>query len=207
MIDDPDRWAPAYAEAGAGSVTFHAEACAAPVRLARSLRSAGARAGIALSPATPRRALRRPAARDGHAARHDRRAWVRGQSFLDVVLPKLRRARAAIAGGDLDVWLQVDGGISADTVERCAEAGRGRVRGRVSRVRRDDPAKAVEALRAQVAPLVAVTRARARPRLRGDLSPAVTRAPGQVRFLTGGDSPRPARSQPAVDPVELRDRR
>src|ERR671926_1400569 len=53
MIEDPDRWAPAYVEAGAGSVTFHVEAAAAPVRLARELRGAGARAGMALRPATP----------------------------------------------------------------------------------------------------------------------------------------------------------
>src|SRR4051795_11054431 len=52
MIEDPDRWAPAYAEAGAGSVTFHVEAADAPVRLARTLRAAGARAGMALKPAT-----------------------------------------------------------------------------------------------------------------------------------------------------------
>ena len=51
MIEDPDRWAPAYAEAGAGSVTFHAEAAAAPVRLARELRAKGARASMALKPA------------------------------------------------------------------------------------------------------------------------------------------------------------
>ena len=53
MIDDPDRWAPAYAEAGARNVTFHVEAAHAPVRLARELRALGARAGLALKPATP----------------------------------------------------------------------------------------------------------------------------------------------------------
>src|SRR5437660_6315364 len=53
MIDDPDRWARGYAEAGAANVTFHVEAAHAPVRLARTLRSAGARAGLALKPATP----------------------------------------------------------------------------------------------------------------------------------------------------------
>src|ERR1700709_1754654 len=52
MIEDPDRWAPAYVEAGASSVTFHAEAAAAPVRLARELRAKGARASMALKPAT-----------------------------------------------------------------------------------------------------------------------------------------------------------
>ena len=52
MIDDPDRWAPAYAEAGCGSVSVHVEAAAAPIRLARELRRHGARAGLALKPAT-----------------------------------------------------------------------------------------------------------------------------------------------------------
>ncbi|MBA3528876.1 MAG: ribulose-phosphate 3-epimerase, partial [Propionibacteriaceae bacterium] len=53
MIENPDRWAPAFAEAGAESVTFHVEAAAAPIRLARELRGRGARAGLALKPATP----------------------------------------------------------------------------------------------------------------------------------------------------------
>ncbi len=53
MIADADRWAPGYAEAGARSVTFHVEAAAAPVRLARTLRGLGVRAGMALRPATP----------------------------------------------------------------------------------------------------------------------------------------------------------
>ena len=53
MIEDPDRWAPPYAEAGAGSVTFHIEAARDPVRLARDLRAAGARAAFALKPDTP----------------------------------------------------------------------------------------------------------------------------------------------------------
>jgi ribulose-phosphate 3-epimerase len=52
MIEDPDRWAPGYADAGARSVTFHAEAARAPVRLARELRALGVRAGLAVRPAT-----------------------------------------------------------------------------------------------------------------------------------------------------------
>src|SRR2546430_8765083 len=47
MIDNPDRWAPQYAEAGAGSVTFHVEAAGAPIRLARELRALNTRAGMA----------------------------------------------------------------------------------------------------------------------------------------------------------------
>ena len=46
-----------------------------------------------------------------------------GQKFLDLVLPKVRAARELAKGRDLDLWIQVDGGVGADTIERCAEAG------------------------------------------------------------------------------------
>jgi ribulose-phosphate 3-epimerase len=154
MIDDPDRWAPAYAEVGAGSVTFHAEAAAAPVRLARALRSAGARAGLALKPATPVEPFVDLLPELDMLLVMTVEPGFGGQSFLDVVLPKLRRAREAIAGRDLDVWLQVDGGVSAETVERCAEAGADVFVAGSAVYGADDPAKAVEGLRAQAAPFV-----------------------------------------------------
>ncbi len=75
-----------------------------------------------------------------------------GQSFLEVVLPKIRRARAAI--GDLDLWLQVDGGVAADTIEACAEAGADVFVAGSAVYGKDDPAAAVEALRALAQPLV-----------------------------------------------------
>jgi ribulose-phosphate 3-epimerase len=158
MIEDPDRWAPHYAEAGAGSVTFHAEAAAAPVRLARALRSAGARAGMALRPATPVEPYVDLLPELDMLLVMTVEPGFGGQSFLDVVLPKLRRAREAIAGRDLDVWLQVDGGVSADTVERCAEAGADVFVAGSAVYGAADPAKAVEALRAQAAPHVAGAR-------------------------------------------------
>jgi ribulose-phosphate 3-epimerase len=158
MIEDPDRWAPEYAEAGAGSVTFHVEAAAAPVRLARTLRSAGARAGMALKPATPVEPYADLLTELDMLLVMTVEPGFGGQSFLDVVLPKLRRAREAIAGRDLDVWLQVDGGVSAETVERCAEAGADVFVAGSAVYGADDPAKAVEALRAQAAPLVAGAR-------------------------------------------------
>jgi len=123
MIAEVDRWAPGYAEAGAESVTFHIEASDAPVKLARELRALGARASMALRPATPI---------EPYADLLDELDMVLlmtvepgfgGQSFLDVVLPKLRRTRALLDARGGDIWLQVDGGISADTIERCVEAG------------------------------------------------------------------------------------
>ncbi len=71
-----------------------------------------------------------------------------GQGFLDVVLPKLRRCREAIGAAGLDVWLQVDGGVSLETVERCAEAGADVFVAGSAVYGADDPAAAVERLRA-----------------------------------------------------------
>jgi ribulose-phosphate 3-epimerase len=123
MIDDPDRWAPAYAEAGAGSVTFHVEAAHAPVRLARALRAAGARAGLALKPATPIEPYADIFGELDMVLLMTVEPGFGGQRFLDVVLPKIRRARALLRDGEHNVWLQVDGGVDEDTIERCADAG------------------------------------------------------------------------------------
>src|SRR3954452_7291292 len=123
MIADPDRWAPAYAEAGAGSVTFHAEAAAAPVRLARELRAKDARASMALKPATSVDAYADVLGELDMLLLMTVEPGFGGQKFLDLVLPKIRRARELVKDRDLDLWLQVDGGVSAETIERCADAG------------------------------------------------------------------------------------
>jgi ribulose-phosphate 3-epimerase len=123
MIEDPDRWAPGYAEAGASSVTFHAEATAAPVRLARTLRGMDVRAGLALKPATPVEPFVDLLPELDMLLVMTVEPGFGGQSFLDVCLPKVRRARDAARAAGLDVWVQVDGGVSATTIERCAEAG------------------------------------------------------------------------------------
>jgi ribulose-phosphate 3-epimerase len=123
MIDNPDRWAPGYAEAGAGNVTFHAEAAAAPVRLARELRRLGARAGIAIRPATPVEPFVDLLPEVDMVLVMTVEPGFGGQPFLDVCLPKVRRAREAVRASGLDVWVQVDGGVSSSTIERCADAG------------------------------------------------------------------------------------
>lgn len=123
MIEDPDRWAPEYAEAGARSVTFHIEAAAAPVRLARELRSLDARAGVAVRPATPVEPLADLLTEIDMLLVMTVEPGFGGQEFLDMCLPKIRRAREFVSRSGLDVWVQVDGGVSTDTIERCAEAG------------------------------------------------------------------------------------
>jgi ribulose-phosphate 3-epimerase len=123
MIEDPDRWAPDYVSAGARSVTFHAEACAAPIRLAKQLRALGARAGIALRPATPVEPYLELLPEFDMILIMTVEPGFGGQPFLDLCLPKLRRAREAIRARGGDVWLQVDGGVGEKTIEACAEAG------------------------------------------------------------------------------------
>jgi ribulose-phosphate 3-epimerase len=123
MIDDPDRWAPAYAEAGAHNVTFHAEAAAAPIRLAREIRNQGARAGVGLKPATPVEPFEDLLTEIDMLLVMTVEPGFGGQAFLDVCLPKIRKARELVTKSGLDVWVQVDGGVSVETIERGAEAG------------------------------------------------------------------------------------
>jgi ribulose-phosphate 3-epimerase len=123
MITDPDRWAPGYAEAGAGSVTFHAEAVKAPVRLARTLRGLGARAGLAVNPATPIAPYADLLPDLDMLLIMSVEPGFGGQPFLDMVLPKISEARAMVRRHGGDIWVQVDGGVSEATIERCAAAG------------------------------------------------------------------------------------
>ncbi|MQA01547.1 MAG: ribulose-phosphate 3-epimerase [Streptosporangiales bacterium] len=149
MIDDPDRWAPQYAEAGAGSVTFHAEAARAPVRTARELRALGARAGLGLKPATPVEAYADLLGEIDMLLLMTVEPGFGGQKFLDFVLPKIERARRLVRDGDLQLWVQVDGGVDAETIGRCAEAGADVFVAGSAVYGSDDPAAAVRGLRAR----------------------------------------------------------
>lgn len=123
MIEDPDRWAPAYAEAGVSSVTFHVEAASDPVTLARTLRSLGARAGMGIKPGT---------AIDDYAELFPELDMILimtvepgfgGQQFMAEMMSKVKRARELVRALEADIWVQVDGGVSAATIEACADAG------------------------------------------------------------------------------------
>ena len=149
MIEDADRWAPSYAESGARSVTFHVEATQAPVRLARTLRSAGVRAGMALRPATPVEPYAEMLPELDMLLLMTVEPGFGGQKFLDLVLPKVRAARELVKGRELDLWLQVDGGVSAETIERCAEAGADVFVAGNAVYGADDPADAIAGLRAR----------------------------------------------------------
>ena len=149
MIEEPDRWAPEYAEAGARNVTVHAEAVRAPVRTLRAIRAAGARAGLAVNPGTAVEPCADLLPEIDMLLLMTVEPGFGGQHFLDMVLPKLRRARSLIARHGGAVWLQVDGGVSEETIERCADAGADVFVAGSAVYTSDDPARVVQALRAQ----------------------------------------------------------
>ena len=149
MIENPDRWAAGYVEAGAESVTFHVEAATAPVRLARELRAHGARAGLALRPVTAVDPYEDLLPEFDMLLVMTVEPGFGGQAFLDMCLPKVRRARELVDKLGLDLWLQVDGGISEETIGRCAEAGADVFVAGSAVYRADDPNAMIDRLRAQ----------------------------------------------------------
>lgn len=149
MIAEADRWAPAYAEAGAESVTFHVEAAAAPIRLARELRKLGSRASMALKPATPIEPYADMLSELDAVLLMTVEPGFGGQKFLDLVLSKIRRTRKLIAETGQDIWLQVDGGISEDTIDRCLDAGADVFVAGSAVFGADDPDAMVRSLRAR----------------------------------------------------------
>jgi ribulose-phosphate 3-epimerase len=149
MIEDPDRWAIAYAEAGATNVTVHVEATQDPVRLAASLRAAGALAGLSVKPGTPLEPYL-------DVLRHYDTLLVMsvepgfgGQGFIYEVLDKVRTARRLVDTGHLKLIVEIDGGINADTIEAAAEAGVDCFVAGSAVYGADDPAEALTKLRAQ----------------------------------------------------------
>ena len=149
MIAEVDRWAPAYADAGCESVTFHAESSHAPIKLARELRSLGARASMALRPATPIEPYADLLPELDMVLLMTVEPGFGGQKFLVLVLPKVRRTRGLIARTGGVIWLQVDGGVSAETIERCAQAGADTFVAGSAVYSADNPDEMVVALREQ----------------------------------------------------------
>jgi len=151
MIEEPERWAPGYAEAGARNVTVHAEACTDPRAVARDIRAAGGLAGLALKPET---------SLDHYLdVLHDFDTLLvmtvepgfGGQSFIEEVLPKVRRARQLVDTGHLSLFVEVDGGVNGDTIEQAAEAGADVFVAGSAVYDAADPGKAIAALRARAA--------------------------------------------------------
>jgi len=147
MITDPDRWAPAYGDAGAYSVTFHIEAAKDPVLLAKNIKSTGARAAAALKPGTPLESL------DGVLEHLDMvlimtvEPGFGGQAFMSDMMPKVSRAHEL---GGAKLWIEVDGGVSHNTILECKQAGANVFVAGSCVYSSEDPAQVVRDLKALV---------------------------------------------------------
>ena len=148
MIEDPDRWAPGYAEAGAQSVTFHIEAAKDARAVARDLHEAGARAGMAIKPRTEFAPYEELLPDLDMVLVMTVEPGFGGQAFMADQMPKVAQVREAVRRHGGEVWVQVDGGVSAETIEQCAEAGADVFVAGSAVYGADDAASAIDELRA-----------------------------------------------------------
>ena len=151
MIEDPDRWAIDYAEAGAYNVTIHVEAARDPVKIAKDLRAAGAKAGLSIKPHTPLEPYLDLLKYYDTLLVMSVEPGFGGQEFMPEVLGKVRTARRLVDVGQLSVLVEIDGGINEDTIEFAAEAGVDCFVAGSAVYGAKDPAKMVAELRAVAA--------------------------------------------------------
>ncbi|RIJ70880.1 ribulose-phosphate 3-epimerase [Nakamurella silvestris] len=151
MIEDPDRWAIDYAEAGAHNVTVHAEAVRDPITVAKNLRAAGSLAGLSLKPGTDLADWSEVLPHFDTLLIMTVEPGFGGQAFITDMLDKIRSARRLVDTGHLKLLIEVDGGIAADTIEAAAEAGADCFVAGSAVFGAADPAAAIAALRAKAA--------------------------------------------------------
>ena len=123
MISDADRYIDQFIEAGADWITVHVEACTHLQRTLSYIRSQGALAGAVLNPATPLETLEFALDDLDLVMLMSVNPGFGGQSFIPSTLEKIRRLKAMIDNRGLDVGIEVDGGISPQTIAAVAAAG------------------------------------------------------------------------------------
>lgn len=148
MVANVDEVAPRYAEAGARSVTFHVEAAHDISSTISAIQRNGARAAIALKPNTSINLYKDYIPKVDMVLIMTVEPGFGGQSFMDSMLTKIEETRTLI--GTAPIWLQVDGGISLDTIERAANAGADTFVAGSAVFKAADPRAMVSALRQRV---------------------------------------------------------
>ena len=145
MINDVDRIALDYARAGAGSVTIHIEAAKTPAQTFKALRKLGARAGMALKPGTEIEIFSDLLNEIDMLLIMTVEPGFGGQKFMADMMDKVRRSKALI--GDRPIWIQVDGGVSMETIAIAREAGADTFVAGSAVFNSPDPAEMVKMLR------------------------------------------------------------
>ena len=145
MINDVDRIALDYARAGAGSVTIHIEAAKTPAQTFKALRKLGVRAGMALKPGTEIELYSDLLSEIDMLLIMTVEPGFGGQKFMENMMDKVRRSKALI--GDRPIWIQVDGGVSMETIAIAREAGADTFVAGSAVFNSPDPAEMVKMLR------------------------------------------------------------
>lgn len=123
MIENPERWAPEYASAGAESVTFHLEASSDPIWLARELKKLGAKSAIAIKPNTAVEDVIELLPEIDMLLIMTVEPGFGGQPLIQSTLSKISQARDEIRNSGLEIALQVDGGVTEDNIGELAKLG------------------------------------------------------------------------------------
>ena len=123
MVEDPDRFLPAFAEAGCDYCTVHVEACRHLDRTLRLIRDLGMKPGVALNPATPLVAVEEAARLADLLLIMSVNPGFGGQKFIDYSLTRLQRAAQLHEQDDLSFLIEVDGGVCRDNAAAIAAAG------------------------------------------------------------------------------------
>lgn len=145
MINDVDQIALDYARAGADSVTIHIEAAKTPAQTFKALRKIGARAGMALKPGTEIELYSDLLSEIDMLLIMTVEPGFGGQKFMSEMMDKVRRSKTLI--GDRPIWIQVDGGVSMETIALAREAGADTFVAGSAVFNSPDPAEMVKMLR------------------------------------------------------------
>jgi ribulose-phosphate 3-epimerase len=145
MVNDVDRIALDYARVGAGSVTIHVEASDAPIQTLKEIRKLGARAGLALKPGTDIENYADLLSNIDMLLIMTVEPGFGGQKFMVEMMQKVRRSKELI--GDRPIWIQVDGGVSMETIAIAREAGADTFVAGSAVFNASDPAEMVRMLR------------------------------------------------------------
>ena len=152
MVVEPEKAAPAFAEMGSASVTFHFEAAQKPRQIIREVKAKGARAGVALKPGTSFFDIEEYLDEIDMVLVMTVEPGFGGQSFMSEMLEKVKETRKALGKNERGIWLQVDGGISPDTIESAALAGADTSVAGSAVYKSDNPAEMVKLLRRLATP-------------------------------------------------------
>lgn len=123
MIDNPDQYIEAFANAGADYLTVHVEACKHLHRTIHYIKSFGVKAGVVLNPATPVQTIEHVIEDIDMVLLMTVNPGFGGQKFIESVLPKIRQVKELVDKKGLSVEIEVDGGVNEETARKCVKAG------------------------------------------------------------------------------------